>query len=169
MAVRFALRHPDRVRGLVLLTPAGATVDPGGLARVKARLDVRTNAAARELLDLMLIRPAWWGPLAAPYLRETYSRPSIMGLVSSVSARDMLTATELGQLGTPILLLWGCQDRLLPRSDLEHFRASLPRHAEVVEVEGLGHGAVLDRPVQVARRIIDFARRDANKALSSGR
>lgn len=114
MAARFALRHPDRVRGLVLLTPGGGTVADGALGEVKAALDIRTNTAARAFVDRMLAKPAWYAPWVAPYVREAASRPSVRAIVQSACVGDMLTATELSQLRPPTLLLWG--------------RASAPSH-----------------------------------------
>ena len=161
IAIRFALRHADSVRGLVLLTPGGGTVVDGALAEVKAALDMRTNADARSFVDRVLEKPAWYAPLVAPYVREAVSRPSVRAVVRSAGVADMLTATELGQLRPPIRLLWGCRDRLMPRSDLAHFRAGLPPHAEILEVEAFGHGAHLERPAEVARHVIEFSRRHA--------
>ena len=159
MAVRFTVRHPELVRRLVLVTPAGGTVAEGAWRGVRPHFEVKTNADARALLDRMLSDPSWTSRLLAPYLRETYARPSVRALVDSVRVSDMLTASELRRVRPPTLLLWGGRERLLPASDLEHFRAHLPGSAEIEVIEGWGHGVVLDRPGEVARRIVDFASR----------
>jgi pimeloyl-ACP methyl ester carboxylesterase len=163
MAIRFALRHPERVRGLVLITPAGATVADGAWDEVKPRLDIRTNADGRSLVDRMLAEPSWYSAWLAPYIRETYSRPSVRAIVDSVCVGDMLSAAELGRVRAPTMVLWGGKDRLLPRSDLDHFRTSLSPLAEIVEVEGWGHGPVLDRSADVARRVVEFAGRQGTR------
>jgi pimeloyl-ACP methyl ester carboxylesterase len=161
MAARFALRRPERVRGLVLLTPGGGTVAEGALDQVKAALDIRTRAAARAFVDRMLTKPAWYAPWVAPYVREAASRPSVRAIVQSACVSDMLTAAELGQLPPATLVLWGRQDRLVPLSDLAHLREGLPAQAEIVEVDGFGHGALVERPAEVARRLIGFIGRVA--------
>ncbi len=56
----------------------------------------------------------------------------------------------------PVLLLWGKDERILPRDHLEFFRRHLPEHARFEEPEGFGHAPYLDDVDAVARRILSF-------------
>jgi pimeloyl-ACP methyl ester carboxylesterase len=81
----------------------------------------------------------------------------VRGLLSSIAPDDMLRPEQLAALRMPVLLLWGRDERILPRAHLEFFRRHLPRHARFEEPEGLGHAPYLDDASAVARQILTFA------------
>jgi pimeloyl-ACP methyl ester carboxylesterase len=60
-------------------------------------------------------------------------------------------------LETPALVVRGASDPVVPQRWAE--RAARLAHAELVVVDGAGHGAPFAQPEQVARAITAFARR----------
>jgi pimeloyl-ACP methyl ester carboxylesterase len=54
------------------------------------------------------------------------------------------------------LILWGEQDRLLPRSYAGAIAGALGAKAEIEVITGAGHLAELDAPDAVAAAILDF-------------
>jgi len=60
-------------------------------------------------------------------------------------------------LALPLLLLWGRSERLLPYVGIDYFRAHLPASAQIHEVPGFGHIPQIERPFEVAQRLIRFA------------
>jgi pimeloyl-ACP methyl ester carboxylesterase len=63
---------------------------------------------------------------------------------------------RLPLIAAPTLLLWGAQDRIMPKSYAERFRAAIQGPAEVRMIEGAGHLAELDQPRAVAEAILGW-------------
>jgi pimeloyl-ACP methyl ester carboxylesterase len=62
----------------------------------------------------------------------------------------------LGGVQTPVLILWGDDDRIVPRSVGERYQQVLP-NARLEIIPNCGHHAALEQPDAVADRIIAFA------------
>jgi pimeloyl-ACP methyl ester carboxylesterase len=56
----------------------------------------------------------------------------------------------------PTLLLWGAQDRILPRSYADRFASAIRGRTDVKVIDGAGHLAELDKPVEVAAAVLTF-------------
>jgi pimeloyl-ACP methyl ester carboxylesterase len=61
----------------------------------------------------------------------------------------------LGGVRAPALIVWGDDDRIVPRGCGELYASALP-DARLVEVESCGHFVDLERPTELARLIGDF-------------
>jgi pimeloyl-ACP methyl ester carboxylesterase len=58
----------------------------------------------------------------------------------------------------PTLLLWGAEDRILPRSYAGRFAEKIAGKTEIRVIDGAGHLAELDQPDAVAAAILDWTR-----------
>lgn len=155
-AIRYALEHPDRVRGLLLSSPAGALLDAQDFAALTSSFRVRSLAQARELLDRLYHEPPWYNALLAPDILRQFGVGPLRHCLESFRPEHMFTPDELAALKPPTLMLWGRSERLLPTASLEFFRRTLPAHVRVEEPPDFGHCPYLDRPRAVADRIADF-------------
>jgi pimeloyl-ACP methyl ester carboxylesterase len=63
---------------------------------------------------------------------------------------------RLPLVAAPTLLLWGAEDRILPRDYAQRFAAAITGPSEVRIVAGAGHLAELDRPDAVAEAILGW-------------
>ncbi len=158
MALRYAARHPERVAGLVLASPAGAPLSEPVFDALVGRFRIRTHRDAHALLTRLYHRAPWYSALVVPDMRRRFRARFFRGLLETLSQEESLTATELAQLKAPVLLLWGQSERLLPSESLDFFRANLPAHASIVEPADYGHCPHLDRSGDLARRIAEFSR-----------
>jgi pimeloyl-ACP methyl ester carboxylesterase len=60
----------------------------------------------------------------------------------------------------PVRIVWGTDDRLLPwPSAAARFRDDLLPHADLVELDGIGHCPQLDVPLETAQLILGFTAR----------
>ena len=173
IAMTFAYHYPERVDGLVLISSGGlgrrvspalrAATLPGsgavmrtvgarpvvaagrGLAAVLATL--RMRHAARVAVELMrtLERLGDSGRRGA-FLNTV--RAVIDGHGQKVNALDRLRHIAR----TPVLIVWGTRDRVIPVDHAERAREMLP-HADVVLLDGIGHTPHLSQPAYVAERI----------------
>lgn len=155
-ALRFALRRPERVRGLVLGSPGGAAMTDEELTGLLNVFRVENGAQARTLAAKLFDTPPWYVPLMGGFIRQNFARPELRALVDAFTASDLLRPDELRALRMPVLLLWGQGDQLLPSQALAWFRTHLPAHAVIEEPRGWGHCPQLERPLELADRLSRF-------------
>lgn len=158
LALRFALSHPERVRALVVVSPAGAPMAQPELGLFLERFALSSHEQAHDFLARLYHRPPPLAPLLARGLRHAMKRPAVQSLLGSVSPEDFFDPAALRALPMPILLLWGRSDRIMPPEHLAFFRAALPPHACIEEPDDVGHSPQLERPRFLASRIAAFAR-----------
>ena len=63
---------------------------------------------------------------------------------------------RLGLIQAPTMLLWGENDRIMPRSYADTFAKGIAGRTEIKVIAGAGHLAELDKPEDVARAILAF-------------
>jgi pimeloyl-ACP methyl ester carboxylesterase len=155
-AVHYALARPERVRGLILCSPGGAMMDAAELDRFMGTFSFQSHGAALAFVDRLFSRRSRMRHLFAWGVRRQFENPDVRELLAATSPADLLTPEQLSALRMPVLLLWGKDERILPRQHLDFFRKHLPDHAQLQEPEGLGHAPYLDDVDEVARRILAF-------------
>jgi pimeloyl-ACP methyl ester carboxylesterase len=158
VALDYAVRRPERVRGLVLVSPAGARASDEDWQHIRATFDLRTRRDARQFIERLYHRAPWFAPLVAGELGALMRRPAVRDLLADACNDRLLAPEQLAALRVPILLLWGRSERILPRSLLDYFAQHLPKHTIIEEPDGFGHCPHFDDPGALARRIVEFAR-----------
>lgn len=157
-AIRYALSRPERVRGLVLVSPGGAPMDRGAFARLLDTFRLENREQAVEFLDRLLAQPH---PLrhviARPVLRQL-NRRELRELMDAMNHHDLLLPEEVEALEMPTLFIWGDADRILPLESREFFRAHLPATARIECPASFGHSPQLEMPAEVADRVRSFLR-----------
>jgi 2-hydroxymuconate-semialdehyde hydrolase len=154
LGLRFALRHPDRVRALVLIDPLFSLAHVSSLMRWVERLpglDV-LNALAVQLVPQSAIQLVLGiGPLNQDRLTPTqllqtaadYKRtsPHLMRLMPTITDLEPF----LGRIQTPCLVIWGDKDLTLDPASFPRLVSLLP-HAHGQPIPGSGHQPHLGRP-----------------------
>jgi pimeloyl-ACP methyl ester carboxylesterase len=158
LAIRYALMNPERVRALVLVSPAGARSSEEEWRALRGAFHVTSRAEARKFLERLYHRPPWFLPLLAHEFPETLARRAVRDLLETASNDDTPAPEALANLQMPILLVWGRSERLLPDTHLDYFCRHLPKHTVVERPHGFGHCPHFDAPRLLARRIVTFAR-----------
>lgn len=166
LAVLYALAHPERVEGLVLVSSGGLRVIP---EREKREVEERFNAAT-----LARLTPAMQEMIFAPvfarheeqwrhYLDKQNSklkRPDFPAYARALErsihlALSIYVADRLPELACPTLLVWGDEDRVLPL-DLAREAVAKLRQGSLVVLLGCGHAPQLDDPEGFCRALADF-------------
>jgi pimeloyl-ACP methyl ester carboxylesterase len=159
LAFRYAIARPERVRGLFLASPAGATMAPADLEVFLRTFHLGSSADARAFMSRLYHKDPWFSPFIAGDVKRMFSREVIRSFTSSVRPEHSFTREDLAALSMPVHLLWGRSERLMPQKHLDFFKANLPPHAIVEEPEGFGHCPHIDDPKGLCDRILAFARR----------
>jgi pimeloyl-ACP methyl ester carboxylesterase len=160
VALRFATRHPELVRRLVLAAPAGFSPLPWPIAPVAGAL-AEPALAVRRIAGLPLSvsptarRALLWGAVAEPHrlsgsdarlILSSSGRATRLGpALAAVLRSDLRPA--LARLDVPLGLIWGERDRVVPIASLETIRDLRP--GVVAEtIADAAHIPQLERPVQ---------------------
>ncbi|CAN5690274.1 alpha/beta hydrolase [soil metagenome] len=163
VALDYAKRHPEQVRALVLVSPAGARLRDEEWQNLVAAFEVTGAASARRFLDRIYHRPPWFLALVAHEFPELLNLRAVREILDSSTPEHSALPEDLASLPMPILLLWGRSERLLPAEALAYFRHHLPAHAVIEEPLGFGHSPQLEHPGRLAERIVEFARDAAHQ------
>ena len=158
VALRYALARPERVRSLILVSPAGAPATDEEWRAIRGAFDVGSRAEALAFLERIYHRKPWFSPIFAHELPASLERRAVRELLESASNYDAPPRDALRALPMSILLLWGRSERLLPETHFEYFASSLPEHAVIERPEGFGHCPHTDAPAALAARIAEFVR-----------
>ena len=155
-AAEMAALFPGHVRRLALIAPFGLFDEAEPAADPWAQ---RKDSVA----SLMCADPANWDALVAPTEgANSIEWPIEMTRAAEAAARAFwpLGNTKLEKrlpfIKAPTLLLWGEQDRLMPRSYAATIAKALKGKTETRIIAGAGHLAELDKPDDVAAAILGF-------------
>ena len=158
-AIHYALARPEKVRALVLVSPGGAPMPEPAFQRFLDTFRIRSHDDALGFVDRIFAEPPRLVRHAlAAAVRDRFTNDALRGLLDGITADDMLKPEELTALRVPILLIWGLEERVLPRSHLAFFADHLPEHARIEEWSKFGHVGFLERTEEVALRTVRFAR-----------
>jgi pimeloyl-ACP methyl ester carboxylesterase len=158
VAIDYAKRHPEQVRALVLVSPAGARLPDEEWKKLVLAFEVTGAAEARRFLGRIYHRPPWFLALVAHEFPDLLKRRAVRDILESSTQEHSAQPDDLASLRMPVLLLWGRSERLLPAEALAYFREHLPKSAVIEEPHGFGHSPQLEHPKRVAERIVAFAR-----------
>jgi pimeloyl-ACP methyl ester carboxylesterase len=169
-AVRYANARPERVAGLALVSPGGAPMPAAQFAQFLRTFEISTHREALDFVDAVFANGA--GVLRHAFahgIRQRFTHPQLRQLLASITPEHMLSPSELSGLRMPLMLIWGREERVLPRTHLEFFRKHLPTHAEIEEWPNFGHIGFLEQPDALADRVLAFARGSAASAKNLAR
>lgn len=145
--VDFALRHPDRVRSVVLAATVGGVFSPES----KRAFDLYVAGARGGGPELPEVSPesAFLYRQIASVAEPPASRigESLLGVVRSPE--------ELARLRLPVLLVSGERDPIFPPASIRAADALLPQSA-VVEIPRAGHSGYFHQPEQWNAAVREF-------------
>jgi pimeloyl-ACP methyl ester carboxylesterase len=163
IGAEIALQFSTRVERLVLVSAAGLSIEhqrnervlralerldnvliyTGGWAATRSETLTRRPRMRRQMMRLVAYRAE---ALPAPLIAEQVKGSGKPGFVPAFDAlSDYPIRDRLGEIGCPVLVVWGEEDRLVPVRDAYEFGRLIP-HARVEVWPQTGHVAMLERP-----------------------
>jgi pimeloyl-ACP methyl ester carboxylesterase len=153
-AAEIAAIWPDAVQRLALIAPWGLFDEN----------DPVTDPWAQRPPDvpaLLCADPERWNQLKAePEGANSPEWPIEQTRANEAAARafwplgNTKLDKRLGLIEAPTLLIWGEQDRIMPRGYANRFAAAIAGRTETTMIPGAGHLAELDKPDEVAAAIL---------------
>jgi pimeloyl-ACP methyl ester carboxylesterase len=118
---------------------------------------------ADQVPGLMCADPEIWKAMkAAPEGANSIEWPIEQTRAAEAAARifwplgNTRIEKRLRLIQAPVLLLWGENDKVMPRQYAETFAGGIKGKTTTKIIAGAGHLAELDKPAEVARAILDF-------------
>lgn len=159
VSMRFALRHPERTVGLVLIDTQSGLEDPDKSAQYDLMHDVWVGSGPNDQLVGMTAAIIIGNerPESAGYIEKWKAREprELTPIYRTLVERDDIT-DRLGEIQAPALVIHGVEDVAIDMSLAEKLCADLPNCKGVVKVEGAGHASNLTHPETVNRAIEAF-------------
>jgi pimeloyl-ACP methyl ester carboxylesterase len=156
LALAFAIRHPERTAGLVLVD--GHFGDDTFAVEMATTLQLQGEERDQRIAESF---SNWLGRHSE---RKTNRLAATAGaliggtsLVADLAATHALTRAELARISAPVLGIYGEVSDLRFRA--ERTLAAIPG-AELVIVPGCGHSVLWDATAEIRERIVDFVSSD---------
>lgn len=164
VAWRYAADNPDRVEGLVLVSPGGYPMHGVGDEPAPIPLPVRLylttapEVAVRSATRMLYADPDKVTDEQVTRIRAMMQSP---GVAEALIARlDLFTLPDpepdLARVEAPALILWGATDVMIPVENAARFEAAMP-NARAVVLENVGHMPMEEAPqdsVMVVRNFL---------------
>lgn len=165
VATAFAARHPERMRRVILLAPAGIEMTQDGLHRVMRTWPLIGDWLHGTIEPLRMRAALRTGRAADPALTALQSAqldrrgflPSVLASRRGVLAdRQAAEHRAIGIADIPVVAVWGDADTLIPVRGVGTL-AQWNRNARQEVIAGAGHGLVtthVDQIVDLLRQIL---------------
>jgi pimeloyl-ACP methyl ester carboxylesterase len=165
IAMAWAARYPDEVASLWLLAPAGTkeAFDTELSRHFEATGEILLLAQSPDDLDRILAFVTAQPPWVPHSVRtvagvQAFASRELHARIFRQLAADrgvVLDAAAGTRIGTPALIVWGREDRVLNPKGAEATRALLPG-SELVLLEGVGHVPHVEAAERVAKDYLAF-------------
>lgn len=177
VAQELALRHPRRVRALILgCTTAGAVKGVPPAAETIQQMVRNQSLTGDEAIvagwrlgySEAYIAANYDAMLARSREASRHSAPPDSYMRQIVAAAKHDAWDRLHEIGCPVMILHGSNDVMIPPANAQLMKAGIA-HAELQILNGMGHGYNLEAQQEADALVLDFVRRHgAMHAASSG-
>ena len=158
IAQRFAVDHPERTIGLVLIGAFRTFDHDPGLEEFRRELDEVQDPVpeqlAREFQESTIARPLAPGQLEQA-IAESCKVPAHVWRAGLDGLLDAPPPTDGGLITAPTRILWGDRDAYCPRDEQLSLIDAIPG-AELIVYEGTGHALHWEEPARAAADIAAF-------------
>jgi 3-oxoadipate enol-lactonase len=159
VALRFALKHPERVAALILISTQAGTEASEKVASYESMLEVweaqGLNDQLGEMIAAIILGNEWPGRAGwiAKWRQRPRSllRPAFNALVGREDIND-----RLGEIKAPTLVIHGAADPAIDIERAQRLCSELANCRPLIIIEGAGHGCNLTHPAPVNLAVQQF-------------
>jgi pimeloyl-ACP methyl ester carboxylesterase len=170
VSLKVACDHPGRVDGLMLIDSGSNIMGPARLRAILLGFRLfdwvfSFPAVPRAIARWRYLRSVFFAlAVAEPrcmtrsLANELVPRMAAPGFIAGMEAAGKAVADATPEaVRGPALVLWGSADRIVPLSSGRQLAEAIP-DARLVVLDDVAHCAMLEKPVETASLIADFAR-----------
>ncbi|NKF24530.1 alpha/beta fold hydrolase [Solimonas marina] len=158
LSLRCALRHPQRVRALVLIDTQAQTEDATKTAGYRQMIDVWAQQGlpqpVADTIAQIILGAGWAGAAVWQDKWRGWQPHNLLGCFQALVSRDDVS-DRLRDIEVPALVVHGEADAAIALDRARDMAGRLP-DAELVVVPGAGHAANLTNPQPVNAAILRF-------------
>lgn len=159
VARRFAIDHPQRTLGLVLIgSPLTLRNKPGVLELWDSTISILTDpinpSFVREFVESTFVQPVPQAFLET-LIQESMKVPAWVWRATFEGLLEDDSLEELNRIKAPTLIVWGDQDAIVPRSDQETIATTIA-DSRLIVYPGAGHSLYCEEPVRFASDLAAF-------------
>jgi len=156
IAQRFALKHPEKLAGLVLVgaTPHGLGPDVQVENVLAAISELGVEEASKRVIERSFA-PGTRDELIAFAKREVVQTPEHVAREAIASLNESDTREELSRISVPTLVVCGKEDRITPPTQSEELARGI-HNAQLAVLDKAGHFPMLEVPEQFNERLLEF-------------
>ncbi|RLF16554.1 MAG: alpha/beta hydrolase [Thermoprotei archaeon] len=155
IAMTMAVDHPQRLSGLVLAN-TGAKL--GVLPEILEGLEKDYQRTVAEVIAPLAFSRRTDPKLVEASIAEMLKVPLHVALRNFKACNSFDLRSKLGEVRAPTLIIAGDEDRLTPLKWAEYLRNNI-EGARLKVIEGCGHIAMLEKPLEFNRALMDFLAR----------
>jgi pimeloyl-ACP methyl ester carboxylesterase len=166
IAAEIAVRHPERVRKLVLIGATGLFVEGALIGDIFMMAQPERGFSYAGLRNMLFAGQSQ--PLAMELfpdgmgeLEDELRRYQMLRFGSRIGFKppyfyNRSLRNRLHRTTSPTLVIWGEQDNMVPRAHGETYASLIPRAGELKVIAGAGHSVHVEQPEVTARLVLDF-------------
>jgi len=152
VACKYAARYSRNLHALVLISPAGAPMDPEKLQELQSLFNIKTLGEATSFLDSVFGQhnrlPFGLRQIVGWACRERTRRPVVRRILQEATVSNRLLESEAARIQCPILLIWGQKEEVFAVNQLNWFQKHLPtKLLSVIRPKDVGHIPHLDAEI----------------------
>jgi pimeloyl-ACP methyl ester carboxylesterase len=165
IAAELAVRHPEKIRKLVLIGAAGLFVEGALIGDVFMMAQPEYGSSYASLRQMLFASADEANALAMfpdgkGEIEDEVRRYQMLRLSSRIGFKppyfyNYSLRNRLHRIASPTLVVWGEKDNFVPRAHGELYAARIPS-AKLAVVGGAGHSAHVEKPDETAKLISDF-------------
>jgi branched-chain amino acid transport system permease protein len=165
VAVEFTLEHPNVVNTLALIDPVPIEGVFTPLEAILVLEQLKNNEVLlRQALASLMPTFAVTAPEHAPFFDQLVVDAQQMAPAAYTSVAESLNHWnrfgDAKALTLPTLLVWGDQDHLVTRDAMTRSLIAIPGANNLEVMRGVGHSPMIEAPIGLAERLIDFITED---------
>ena len=161
IALTYAALHPDEVKSLWLLAPAGVWSAPESEMRKVVRetghnpLMAKNEVEFAGVFSFVMTEPPYIPqPMLNVMAQERIGNFALEERILKQLGADSVEQRVTG-LATPTLIVWGDRDRVLIPVSADILHKLMP-HSQILMMPGIGHLPMLERPQPSAEDYLRF-------------
>ena len=166
IAAELAVRHPEKIRKLVLIGASGLFVE-GALIGDVFMMAQPEHGSSYASLRQMLFSSADQAnglemfPDGKGELEDEVRRYQMLRLSSRIGFKppyfyNHSLRSRLHRISAPTLVIWGEKDNFIPRAHGETYAKLIPNCGDLKIIPGAGHSAHVEQPEETAKLVLNF-------------
>jgi pimeloyl-ACP methyl ester carboxylesterase len=166
IAAEIAVRHPEKIRKLVLIGATGLFVEGALIGDVFMMAQPERGSSYASLREMLFSsrdqsNALEMFPDGKGDLEDEVRRYQMLRLSSRIGFKppyfyNRPLRNRLHRITSPALIIWGEKDNFVPRSHGETYARLIPGANDLKVIAGAGHSVHVEKPQETARLVSDF-------------